>query len=138
MTAQWYYSSNNEQRGPVSWAKLRELASIGMLKPSDLVWTDGMDEWVKARQQDGLFDRVDFDDEVPESRKTRFTDSKPTLSKSASHDEDDKDTQGDDTPRKSRRTATKRGASAGGMPTALKVLLIVGVVFVLILMVGGC
>ena len=128
MTAEWYYTSNNEQRGPVTWAKLRELASIGMLKPSDLVWTDGMDEWVKARQQDGLFDGVDAEDEEPERKKSRFTQAKPSAP-SREKDEDEKSQE---------RPVSRRNSKDGQMPGALKVLLILGVVFVLLVMAGGC
>ena len=130
MTAQWYYTSNNEQRGPVTWAKLRELASIGMLKPSDLVWTDGMDEWVKARQQDGLFDGVESDDDS-ESRNSRGTETRS--SRRARRDEDVEENE--ESPR--RRSVSNR-SGGGQMPAALKVLLILGVVFVLIVMIGGC
>jgi hypothetical protein len=134
MTAQWYYTSNNEQRGPVTWPKLRELAAIGMLKPSDLVWTDGMDEWVKARQQDGLFDGIDVEEE-PEQRKSRFTEAKPSAGRRPSRDRDDADA-GDDDARTTRPTTKRR--SGEGMPAGLKVLLVLGVVFVLIVMGGGC
>ena len=42
MAAEWYYTTNKQQMGPVSWDELRQLATQGLLKPNDLVWTEGM------------------------------------------------------------------------------------------------
>jgi hypothetical protein len=55
MAAEWYYTTNKQQMGPVSWDELQQLATQGLLRPNDLVWTDGMPEWVKATAQAGLF-----------------------------------------------------------------------------------
>jgi hypothetical protein len=55
MASEWYYTTNRQQMGPVSWEELQQLAERGLLKPQDLVWTDGMPEWVKASRQQGLF-----------------------------------------------------------------------------------
>ena len=52
--ADWYYSTNNRQMGPVSPEQLRQLADNGLLKPTDLVWTDGMSDWARAASQ-GFF-----------------------------------------------------------------------------------
>lgn len=52
---EWYYAKQNKQHGPVSAAKLKQLAASGELKPSDLVWHEGMDEWAPARKIEGLF-----------------------------------------------------------------------------------
>lgn len=54
MADEWYYAINNAQRGPVSEAELRDLADRGQLKPGDLVWKDGMAEWVPASSVRGL------------------------------------------------------------------------------------
>jgi hypothetical protein len=51
----WYYTVNGERRGPVSEAELRQMAAQGSLAPSELVWTDGMKDWVPAAQASGLF-----------------------------------------------------------------------------------
>ena len=48
MSQDWYYAINNQQHGPVSEAELRDLADRGRLGPRDLVWKDGMAEWVPA------------------------------------------------------------------------------------------
>ncbi len=55
MAEQWYYSKNNQQQGPVSPEQLKQLAASGQLQPSDLVWKEGMGQWVEARKLKGLF-----------------------------------------------------------------------------------
>lgn len=53
---EWYYAHGNEQAGPVPSAELKELAAAGELLPDDLVWREGMDQWVTARNVKGLFE----------------------------------------------------------------------------------
>jgi hypothetical protein len=53
--SQWYYSKNNQQQGPVSPEQLKQLAVSGQLQPSDLVWKEGMGQWVEGRKIKGLF-----------------------------------------------------------------------------------
>ncbi len=55
MAVEWHYSRNREKYGPVSSAKLKELADTGQLQPDDLVWRHGMSEWALARKVKGLF-----------------------------------------------------------------------------------
>ncbi len=45
---QWHYVENGQSVGPVDEAVLRERASSGLLGPADLVWTEGMPDWVAA------------------------------------------------------------------------------------------
>jgi predicted Zn finger-like uncharacterized protein len=52
---EWYYAVDQQQMGPVTWAALLELARNGTLKPTQLVWTDGMAQWEPAHTQAGLF-----------------------------------------------------------------------------------
>jgi len=54
--AEWYYGKENKQHGPVSAAELKRLAQQGQLRPSDLVWREGMDEWTPASKVRGLFE----------------------------------------------------------------------------------
>jgi len=50
MDAMWYYTQGNSgQLGPVTEAEIRALLEQGKIKPTDLVWTDGMGEWAAAR-----------------------------------------------------------------------------------------
>ena len=55
----WYYSSNGERQGPVSFDELKSLAVRGGLDPvKDLAWTEGMQSWTPAGQVPGLFSDV--------------------------------------------------------------------------------
>jgi len=51
----WYYTKNGQQQQPVSGGALRSLATAGTLRASDLVWKEGMAEWVQAGTIKGLF-----------------------------------------------------------------------------------
>ncbi|MGI0133753.1 MAG: DUF4339 domain-containing protein [Candidatus Micrarchaeaceae archaeon] len=55
MAQQWYYSRNGQQHGPISEAELKQLAAVGKLKPTDMIWQEGMDNWVSAGSVKGLF-----------------------------------------------------------------------------------
>jgi hypothetical protein len=48
MADDWYYAQNQERRGPVSFAKLKTMASDGWLRCEELVWHAGMTEWTGA------------------------------------------------------------------------------------------
>ena len=41
----WYYSENNERRGPVSEAELNELVTTGRVGAATLVWREGWQDW---------------------------------------------------------------------------------------------
>jgi hypothetical protein len=47
--ANWYYSRQGSQVGPIAREQLDALARSGALWPDDLVWTDGMPNWQPAR-----------------------------------------------------------------------------------------
>lgn len=52
----WFYLDENDQQvGPISSAALRQRAAAGKLKPTDLIWRDGLKDWVEARKVSGLF-----------------------------------------------------------------------------------
>jgi hypothetical protein len=73
MAAEWFYTTNRQQKGPVSWRELRDLADAGVLKPGDLIWCQGMPAWIKAGEQADLFRATrprDLDDDS-EKRPTR-------------------------------------------------------------------
>ncbi|MGA2440373.1 MAG: GYF domain-containing protein [Tepidisphaeraceae bacterium] len=53
--AEWFYSKNGQQQGPVSGTALKQMADNGQILPDDLVWREGMAEWAKASQLKGLF-----------------------------------------------------------------------------------
>lgn len=54
MTNWFYQLEGKEAEGPVSTARLKELAKDGILKPTDLIWKDGYEKWVKAKRLQGL------------------------------------------------------------------------------------
>lgn len=47
---QWYYSKNGTQLGPVSQDELASKVASGEVSSSDLVWKDGMADWIPASQ----------------------------------------------------------------------------------------
>jgi TM2 domain-containing membrane protein YozV len=55
VSQEWYYSVDGDRQGPVSGAELKKLAEAGTLKATDLVWKDGMPDWVAAKSIKGLF-----------------------------------------------------------------------------------
>lgn len=56
MANEWHYTLNGQPAAaPVSAAQLKQLAASGQLKPTDLVWQDGMLEWAPAGSVRGLF-----------------------------------------------------------------------------------
>ena len=54
--SEWYYTSAGQQTGPVTSAQLKQAAQSGQLTPNDLVWKDGMPDWVPATKLKGIFD----------------------------------------------------------------------------------
>ena len=54
MADQWHYSVNGEKKGPISSGELKQLASAGKLSRSDLIWKEGMANWVPAGKVKGL------------------------------------------------------------------------------------
>jgi len=55
MNSHWYFYKEGEQRGPFDWEELNRQAEGGVFGPHDLVWTEGMENWVRADQIEGLF-----------------------------------------------------------------------------------
>lgn len=47
---QWYYSKNGNQLGPISAEEIKSKLSTGEIGSADLVWKDGMADWVPASQ----------------------------------------------------------------------------------------
>jgi hypothetical protein len=53
---EWHYTHGDRQAGPIPSAELKQLADAGELLPNDLVWREGMEQWVAARNVKGLFE----------------------------------------------------------------------------------
>lgn len=52
--AQWHYAIDRKPAGPVDWEQLKSLIDAGQLKPSDLVWREGMAQWAPVATVEGL------------------------------------------------------------------------------------
>jgi len=50
MNEDWYCFHDGNQAGPVSETVIRQMLQSGRLRWDDLVWRDGMADWVKAEQ----------------------------------------------------------------------------------------
>lgn len=55
MSDEWFYARDGEQAGPYSLAQLKCFATIGRLKRTDHVWTEGMTEWLPAGELAQLY-----------------------------------------------------------------------------------
>lgn len=55
MAELWYYTCEGKQMEPVSTAELRRLAADGILKPTDMVWKDGLPRWIRASSAKDIF-----------------------------------------------------------------------------------
>ncbi len=51
----WYYARGESEQGPISSAQIKALAATGALRKNDLVWKEGMDNWLPASDVDELF-----------------------------------------------------------------------------------
>ncbi|MBP89399.1 MAG: hypothetical protein CMJ64_22255 [Planctomycetaceae bacterium] len=66
-TQGWFYSRDGQYRGPVTPAGLKQLAASNGLSPDDLVWREGMDDWVPAKRVQHLFPKPTQPPPPPES-----------------------------------------------------------------------
>lgn len=55
MASQWHVGRGGQSTGPYSTEQLREMAVRGKIVPGDLVWKEGMAEWVDCATIQGLF-----------------------------------------------------------------------------------
>lgn len=58
MSGEWYLYKDQQQQGPIDWEKLVEQAKEGIVGPADMVWTEGMTDWSRADQVEGLIAAV--------------------------------------------------------------------------------
>ena len=47
---EWYYGKGGQQEGPFDEATLRQRIASGQVNPTDLVWREGMAEWLPLSQ----------------------------------------------------------------------------------------
>lgn len=55
MADQWYVGRHDKRSGPFTAAQLRQMALNERLKPTDLLWKEGMASWIYASMVKGLF-----------------------------------------------------------------------------------
>ena len=51
----WYYTNEGKQMDAVTMKELKRLVNDGSLKPTDMVWKDGMARWIRASSLTELF-----------------------------------------------------------------------------------
>jgi hypothetical protein len=137
MATEWFYTTNKQQMGPVSWKELLELVEVGILKPHDLVWTEGMDDWVKAINQKGLFADTSAEEGVSAGKKSAYSQAKPPPGRRTRRADDDEEEDEEDD-REAKRKARKREEARAKTSVGIKVgLILAGVVCVLLVMACG-
>jgi hypothetical protein len=78
---EWFVTHDGKQFGPVSLDDLRFEAERGELNPRlDMVWKNGMDDWIPAGEVEGLFQRNDEAKAAEEAKEAAFTGYKPEIS----------------------------------------------------------
>jgi hypothetical protein len=81
MASDWFYTRNGEKHGPVSSTELRQLATRGQLLPTDLIWKQGMAQWVAASRANKLFSDASPGPPASESLGPTVASQEPTQSK---------------------------------------------------------
>jgi hypothetical protein len=59
MANEWFYAKDGQKFGPVSGKRLKELATIGVLRRNDLIWSPGYSVWRPAKKFRGLLPKMD-------------------------------------------------------------------------------
>lgn len=75
----WHFESDGMRQGPVSSAELRELALLGVVQPTTLVWKQGMSNGVEASRIKGLQFGTNQDARHTETVKTSAPKAEPIL-----------------------------------------------------------
>ena len=51
----WFYTSQGLQQGPVTEIELKAMLRAGSVLPTDLVWRDGLEDWIPASEAPELW-----------------------------------------------------------------------------------
>jgi hypothetical protein len=62
----WYYARGESEQGPISTAQIKALAATGALKRDDLVWKEGMANWLPASEVKELYPAAEPKKNSPE------------------------------------------------------------------------
>lgn len=111
---EWFYSDGDQRMGPVTIEQLREFASSGTLKRADLVWKDGMPDWVEARTIADLFPSklsTNEDADPPEEKPSRRVWDRLEERQQARRSRDDDQDADDDRPSRQRSRGSDRPAN---------------------------
>lgn len=139
MAEMWYYTNEGKQMEPVSIKELKRLVTDGVLKPTDMVWKEGMARWIRASSLQELYpDPIASLDHLFSAPKTDNATASATaapIASTASYPDLSKP-EGDDTrPRAKKRrreddddtgNARRRPQSAGGSSFGIIVALLLG------------
>jgi hypothetical protein len=78
---EWFVTHDGKQFGPVSMDDLKFEAERGELNPRlDMVWKNGMEDWIPAGEVEGLFKRNEEAKAAEQAKETAFTEFKPDIS----------------------------------------------------------
>ena len=55
MAEMWYYTCEGKQMDPITIKEMKRLVGDGSLKPTDMVWKEGMQRWIRASSLKELF-----------------------------------------------------------------------------------
>lgn len=64
--ARWYHLQGERQLGPLELDTMRRLVLAGTVGPDTYVWSDGMAEWLHARDVPALFPPASVRAELPD------------------------------------------------------------------------
>jgi len=115
--SKWYVAIDGKQRGPISSLDLRKLVKLKRLKPSDLLWKEGLSDWVEAGSIQGLFAPVSSSKRPSKSppaenkRRPRPQDEEEPISEELEEeplDEEDIDDEDEEPPEEAPRNKSKR------------------------------
>lgn len=59
MPSKWYYEKGGVRKGPVTSEDIRRMVANGTLLPTDLLWKEGMKDWMPAGKSSNLFPAAD-------------------------------------------------------------------------------
>jgi uncharacterized RDD family membrane protein YckC len=52
---EWFVGKGGQKSGPFSSEQLKRMAQSGQISPEDLIWRQGLKDWIPARELKGLF-----------------------------------------------------------------------------------
>lgn len=59
MANEWFYAQDGQKFGPVTGKRLKELATLGIVRRNDLIWSPGYSVWRPAKKFRGLLPKMD-------------------------------------------------------------------------------